>query len=98
MSLGQVFLIRHRCNSIPKRSYWKENGGRAMNVLKGFCITVVVLLATTSTAWASRNQCTGGSDNATWAATGNNSISLAAGSGAGALGINMTSPACLNSY
>jgi hypothetical protein len=73
-------------------------GERAMKVLKGFCITVVVLLAATSTAWASRNQCTGGSDNATWAATSNNSISLAAGSGAGGLGVNMTSPTCLNSY
>jgi len=62
-------------------------------------ILALLVLCVANLAWASgRNQCTGGSNNATWSASGSSSISLAAGSGTGGLGVNMTSPACLNTY
>ena len=51
-----------------------------------------MLALTASAAWASDGQC---SHNATWAPTGASTISLDQG-GAGDLGVNMTSPACLN--
>jgi hypothetical protein len=57
-----------------------------------------MLALTTSAAWAANNNnnC-GDSHNATWAPAGDSAITMPAG-GSGDLGVNMTSPACLNNY
>jgi hypothetical protein len=61
-------------------------------------VPLALVLAGTA-AWAQndRSNCTGGSDNATWSAATSASASVNV-SGTVDLGVNMTSPTCLNSY